>query len=334
MQKFYKHRVRPISFTNRQYSKTLWGIEFRCPLINSAGMFKDAQGYDMMANQGAGGYIGGTSTFNPRAGNTKLAVKHPFLSLAEAEVSLNFLGLPNLGDIVLSKKIITNNKIKGCPIGWSLMRSPDYSIEDGMEKLVESLWLYHNKMEIDFIEINESCPNVNHITSNISNDLSILENRLRYIAKHFLSKRKRHLPVVLKLADNLYNNQVRAILDTMFECKFDGVNFVNTSTNYSKINIADFYERRLFDYYTNNIGGGVGGKFLKHISFDLCVAAIKYRELVNPGYEFHVIRTGGISKLEDILASNSAGISLNQWYTGYFENYTKYGDQVYAKIFS
>ena len=40
-----------------------------------------------------------------------------------------------------------------------------------------------------------------------------------------------------------------------------------------------------------------------------------------------------IETLKDIQESEKAGISLNQWYTGYFENFAKHGHDVYDKLF-
>ena len=62
----------------------------------------------------------------------------------------------------------------------------------------------------------------------------------------------------------------------------------------------------------------------------LSAAAVNYLELVKPGYEFHVIRSGGINSIQDIIDSNNAGVSLNQWYSGYFENYITYGNKLYT----
>ena len=55
----------------KELSKELWGICFRTPIMNSAGMFKNGECYEMVAKQGAGAYLGGTGTWNSRRGNEK-----------------------------------------------------------------------------------------------------------------------------------------------------------------------------------------------------------------------------------------------------------------------
>jgi dihydroorotate dehydrogenase len=331
MHKFYSHKIdKQISINFKP--RTLWGIKFNLPLLNAAGMFKNGEGYNLVAKQGAGGYIGGTSTYNPRIGNIKLNIKHPFVSLPEAHTSLNFLGLPNCGDEYLSKQIITTEKLLGCPLGWSVMRSPDYAIDVAIDNLLKSLWLYHDNPEIDFIEINESCPNIQYLTSD--KPLDVLKNRLEYIAHNFLSQRKRHLPVIVKFSNDITINQIPQLVNMILECKFDGINLGNTSTDYTNKNIVNNGELKLYNYFTQNIGGGIGGRLLKQNSLYLCDKVITYLSKNKPDYEFHIIRTGGIDTLQDILDSDNAGVSLNQWYTGYFDNYIKYGDNLYAQIFN
>ena len=326
MQQYYKSTVKTVFKADNKWKRTLWGFNFPVPLMNSAGMFKYGEGYDVVYAQGAGGYIGGTSTFNPREGNTIQDVKLPFITLPESNVSINSLGLPNLGDDELSKKSITYNKF--IPLGWSLMRSPDYEEQQGLENLVKSLWKYHDNHQIDFLEINESCPNIKVSAGNIN-------ARLEYIANNFLRMRKRHLPVVIKLSNDTTINVLKNILDTLFKFGYDGINLGNTSTDYpqARLRIAK-PELKLFDSYTANFAGGMGGNILKHKSFNLCEAAVKYRNEVNPGYEFHIIRSGGIECLADIMDSDTIGVSLNQWYTGYFTNYINLGNQVYKEFFN
>jgi dihydroorotate dehydrogenase len=317
--------------------QTLWGLQFRIPLMNAAGMFKNGEGYDIVASQRAGGYIGGTSTYNPRCGNTKHSIKLPFLSLVPADTTLNYLGLPNLGDEILAKHLITTNKIIGCPIGWSVMRSPDYPIDIAMEYLIKSLWLYHDNPQIDFIEINESCPNIgiNHNVDSVNNSgiKSSVTLRLLYIAQEFLSKRKRKLPVIVKFSNDLAISELPELLKVLIDNQYDGINLGNTSTNYSEIRPQlDKEMQKLFDYFTVNFGGGVGGRTLKAKSLLLCGQAVRLVTQLKPKYEFHVIRTGGIESLHDIKLSNDIGVALNQWYSGYFTNYAIFGDDLYVQL--
>jgi len=63
----------------KELSRELWGIKFRSPIMNAAGIFKNGECYEMVARQGAGAYLGGTGTWNPRRGNEKEDIYLPFV---------------------------------------------------------------------------------------------------------------------------------------------------------------------------------------------------------------------------------------------------------------
>lgn len=309
-------------------SVSAWGLNFRSSLMNSAGMFKNGEGYDTVAKLGAGGYIGGTSTVNPRIGNAKNGVTLPFITFPKSKVAINWLGLPNLGDDVLSEKIISTNKVADCPIGWSVMRSPDFPEADGLQLLIRSLWKYHNNLQIDFLEINESCPN-------IKNGGGSIFPRLKIISQEFIAKKERRLPVIIKLSNDITIESLSQLLPEIISLGFDGINLGNTSTAYKVIRpqICD-NDKMLFDYFTCEFGGGISGAVLKQKSLELCAVSAEIIEKLKPDHEFHIIRSGGISSSDDIKESIAHGVTLNQWYTGFFECFNNYSDKVYQKIYN
>ncbi|MEK6852381.1 MAG: hypothetical protein AABX59_00735 [Nanoarchaeota archaeon] len=315
-------------------SRTLWGIKFRSPIMNSAGMFKNGECYEMIARQGAAAYLGGTGTWNLRKGNEKDGIYLPFVPYPRSHSASNWLGLLNDGDIQNSRQAARMERINDCPVGWSVMGSPDFSVEDKLLYLVKGMQMYEGA-GVDFLEINESCPNTAHGKPQ-DDDLA---NRLRYVKEHFLDRRQRTIPVIVKFSNDTELEQLPALLDLLFEQGYDGVNFGNTSTNYAKRReLIHEKERRFYDFFTRSkefgVGGGVSGRPLKESSLELASTAVQYVRGGGPPQEFHVIRTGGIESIEDIKISESAGISLNQWYTGYFENFAEHGHDVYRRIFN
>ncbi len=310
--------------------KILWGIHFRTPLMNAAGMFKNGECYKLVASQGAGAYLGGTGTWNSRVGNQKNGIYLPFTPYPKSHAASNWLGLPNDGDVVNSTRASKLQRTYGTPIGWSVMGSPDLQGQEKLDSLVAGMNLYA-KAGVDFLEMNESCPNTAHGKPQ-DDDLA---KRLNYVQNKFLSQRTRKLPTIVKFSNDTSVSQIPIILDLLFEKGFDGVNFGNTSTNYqqrrSKI---DPLEHKLFDYYTKTFGGGISGKPLRESSLELAARAVEYHRAGPPSQEFHVIRTGGIETPQDIEESARAGIPLNQWFTGYFENLAQHGDSLYRKILS
>jgi dihydroorotate dehydrogenase len=89
-----------------------------------------------------------------------------------------------------------------------------------------------------------------------------------------------------------------------------------------------------FDFFTKSFGGGLSGRLLKENSLQLASHASAYLKSKDLSREFHVIRTGGIETKEDLLQSQAAGILLNQWFTGYFDQFAHFGHDVYKHILS
>ena len=322
--------------------RTLWGIKFRAPLFNAAGMFKNGESYDVVAAQGAGAYLGGTGTYNPRIGNEKNGIRLPFAPYPLSGSASNWLGIPNDGDEINSERArkIVGRKVDGCPVGWSVMPSPDLQPKEKLKRLVDSAFLYENA-GVYFLEINESCPN----TGEGKPQYNELASRLRYLKENFLDQRSRRLPVIPKFSNDTDTSQVGDLVDLLIELDFDGVNFGNTSTQYSRRReMIDERERHLYDYFTTDkafgVGGGVSGRPLKQSSLSLCRRAVNHLDHVKPSKEFHVIRTGGIEGWHDITASNPSSINpsnyfveLHQWFSGYFENFAQHGHGLYKHVF-
>ena len=323
-------------------TRTLWGIKFRSPIMNAAGMFKNGECYGMVQMQGAGGYLGGTGTWNDREGNTwkrkvmkdgeeKVVEKIylPFVPYPRSHSASNFLGLPNDGDDVNSERAEMIQKADGCPVGWSVMGSPDLQGEEKLQRQVEGMAFYE-RAGADFLEMNESCPNTAHGKPQ-DDDFA---NRLRYVKENFLDRRTRRLPVIVKFSNDTDVEQIPALMYLMFSLGYDGVNFGNTSIQYGKRRDAIHpEEKELYDFFTSFIGGGVSGRPLKESSLELASCAVEYARAGPPPQEFHVIRTGGIETWDDIQDSERAGVSLNQWFTGYFEGFEKYSHDVYKRLY-
>lgn len=316
-------------------TRTLWGIHFRSPIMNAAGMFKNGECSEMVARQGAAAYLGGTGTLDFRRGNDRDGIYLPFVPYPRSHAASNWLGLPNEGDRVNAEKAVQLEKIGGCPIGWSVMGSPYYEGVEKLRRFVEGMKRYE-AAGVDFLEINESCPNCLHGKPK-DDDLA---NRLSYVKEHFLDKRALRIPVIVKFSNDTEMEQVPALLDLLFTLGYDGINFGNTSTDYPKRRkYIDKRERKIYDCFTTDkkvfgVGGGVSGRPLKESSLELAARAVEYVKAGRPSQEFHVMRTGGIETLKDIKASERAGIALNQWFTGYFENFAKHGHDVYKNLFS
>ena len=309
----------------------LWDIEFGAKLFNAAGMFKHGKGYELCVMQKAGAFLAGTTTATIRTGNIKSGIIHPFAAFPTAGCAINWMGLPNPGHEAIAKRLAQIDKVSGCPVGASVSASPDQTGLEALNSLVAGMRTFE-KAKVDFLELNESCPNVSHeCSAELINGLDkSLVNRLEFISSEFLKKRKRKLLEVVKfLVDTCFENLPELML-LILEFGFDGVNFGNTSTDYNNIiQYLNPSEKKLFDYFSRNFGGGASGNPIKYKSLTLASLASEYVRNHPHTQEFHIIRTGGVESETDLIESEKRGISLNQWFTGYFDSFSKFGHNVY-----
>jgi dihydroorotate dehydrogenase len=314
----------------------LWDIDFYSPIINAAGMFKNGEGYKTAYYQGAGAYLCGTVTPSARIGNNKDGVKHPFLSYPKSASASNWMGLPNIGAEALAKKVSKIEKKKFCPIGVSVSKDPESNGDEAIENFIESLKMF-DLAGADFIEINESCPNVEHdfeIDENTGLDNALI-NRLEIISEKFLKKINRKLPLIVKFSNDTNVRLAPKIIDILVDLGFDGANFGNTSTDYDylrqRINPVDL---KAFDLFISKFGGGVSGRALKQKSGQLALSSINRLKEIELKKEFHIIRTGGVETADDVMESIRCGVSLCQWFTGYFEAFANDGHNLYRNMFA
>ena len=310
-------------------ARMLWGITFLSPIMNAAGMWKDGQGYEIVAAQGPAAFHQGTTTWLGRRGNKKKNIYLPFVPYPNSGAASNWLGLPGAPDASVAARTQGRARMNSVPVGHSLMASPDLNGQEKLERLVDGMRLY-NDAGVDFLEINESCPNTAHGRPQDDD----LYNRLKFVKERFLDRRERRIPVIVKFSTDTPVAQVPQLLDLLFELGFDGANFGNTSTDYAKRRKAiSAREHALFDYFTSTFGGGVSGRPLKESSLELCSRAVEYLRRGPPSQEFHVIRTGGIEGAEDIRESERIGVQLSQWFTGYWQLFARHGHHVYAELY-
>lgn len=311
-----------------------WDLTFRSPIWNAAGMFKYGEGYEVVSRQGAGGYVAGTTTSRPRTGNEKSGVRWPTVSYARSHSASNWMGLPNEGHAVVAKRLAALTKTAGTPIGASVSSEPLLEESTAIAELIEGMQMYA-QAGVDYLELNESCPNVpgghgGHGGPSLDDGLIA---RLERVSSHFLKKRMRRLPVVVKFSVDTNPKQLDDLIRMLVALDYDGIILGNTSTQYAHhrhgIHTQD---RPLYDTFTSQFGGGLSGQILREDSLELATRAQEIVSQIKPSHEFHVIRCGGISSAEDLKASARHGVVLNQWYTGYYERFGVDGHDVYQKL--
>ena len=349
-------------------ARTLWGLRFRTPLGNAAGMFKRGEGYELSWRQGAGYWLAGTTTARLRTGNRGGGANRPFAPYPRSGAASNWLGLPNPGHEAVAariERIVREERRDGCPVGASLAAvadsgggsssqvaagsgqgdagprpasDPGAAQDEALAGLIEGLHLYE-RAGAEFLEVNESCPNTGEASPEDDRaGWQALHRRLERVAEEFLGRRRRPLPVIVKVSVDTAPERLPELVDTLIELGFDGIDLGNTSTAYRALRpeIAG-PERRLYDHFTGRFGGGVSGRPLKERSLALVRAASHHlaRRRAEDGgrREFHVVRTGGIETAADLAASEGAGAPLSGWFTGYFEAFARRGHDLYRAVY-
>jgi len=307
-------------------------------------MFKNGQGYELSWRQGAGYWLAGTTTARPRSGNRGHGVSQPFAPYPRSGAASNWLGLPNDGDEAVAARLARLERRDGCPVGASTAAVPcpgggsggrggRTAGEDDISLLIRGLALY-DQAGVDFLEVNESCPNTGAPDESREEQWAGLGSRLERIADGFLRRRRRPLPVIVKVSVDTDPALVPELLDRLVGLGFDGVDFGNTSTDYAALREAVAPpERRLYDLFTARFGGGVSGRPLRQRSLALVRAAAAHLADRPPAREFHVVRTGGVETGADLAASQAAGAPLSGWFTGYFEAFARHGLGVYRAVY-
>lgn len=312
---------------------TAMGLTFRMPLWNAAGMFKSGEAYDVVSAQGAGAYVAGTTTSRVRAGNIRDGVKWPAVPYAHSHASSNWMGLPNLGHRAVASRLANLERVVGCPIGASVSAEPGLDADVAVAELIEGMQQYVDA-GVDYIELNESCPNVPGHAHREALDADLLR-RLDMIASRVLAQRTRLLPVVVKFSNDTSVEQLPSVVQALHERGFNGIIVGNTSTRYKEhVELIDPRDRALYEHFTSTYGGGISGAPLRADSLALCGVAIAARDACGAGAAFEVIRCGGVAGAEDLAASARIGVRLNQWYVGYFEAFGRAGHRVYRDVVS
>lgn len=328
----FAHDVPSRSFVPpAEYAVTAWGMRFQLPVWNAAGMFKSGAGYAMAAAEGAGAFVAGTSTSRPRRGNIDGRIVGPSTQYPFSHSASNWMGLPNAGHAAVAQKLAKEKRIDGCPMGISVGAEPGLDDAIAVPELIEGMRRFDD-VGVDYIELNESCPNVQGHAQHSALDEALLR-RLDAVAATFLQQRKRRLPVVVKLSTDTAHEQIPALVAALVERGFDGMILGNTSTRYADLRPrVHEKDRSMFDYFTTRYGGGISGALLTAASLSSCAVAVNAVQALAPSHEFHVIRCGGVMTPADIEASRRIGVLLNQWYVGFFEGFAQHGHDVYRVL--
>ncbi len=271
----------------------LMGLKFRNRVGIAAGLDKNAICIDALSALGAGHVEIGTVTPRPQEGNAKPRV----FRLLEAQALINRMGFPNEGmDAVLPRLAARKHQaICGANIGKNASTPLEQATDDYL-KCMRVL-----APQADYITINVSSPNTLGLRNLQATDylrpmlVALLEERVR-----LLPTLGRGLPLLVKIAPDLSDDDLYSMADLFLELRIDGV--VATNTTLSRPSgLGSLAEQ----------AGGLSGRPVHALSL---ATVSKLRQRLGAG--FPIIGVGGISSAEHARAMRQAGADLVQIYTG------------------
>jgi len=292
-----------------------FGLKFRNPVGLAAGYDKDGIAVRGLAALGFGHVEIGTVTPRPQPGNPSPRV----FRLVEDQAVINRMGFPSRGTeyvqiqlnpalagglweavsgiplTKLRKKTKPWQTILGVNLGKNKNTSNDQAVFDYLSLLQNYAPL------ADYLTINVSSPNTVGLRSLQARDalqeLLFHLNEQRNLEQVRLNKR---LPLLVKLAPDLSNQELEDAVGVIIDTGMDGV--VATNTTLAREGLRS--ENRIE-------AGGLSGKPLTGLSDQVLARVVKLVDGAIP-----VVGVGGIMNADDALRKMDIGASLVQVYTG------------------
>ena len=264
-------------------SKTL-GMQFRNPLGLAAGMDKKAEAMKGWETLGFGFIEVGGITEHEQTGNPKPRM---FRS-SKHKALVNRMGFNNPGSVKMASHL-SKTKKPGVPLFLNVGKSKITSLEDAhldYAKTVERCEQY-----VDGFVINVSSPN----TPNLR-ELQKDEDLARIIEAVQIHSRQK--PVLVKIAPDLEDVQIKSIVDTARGLGCAGI--VATNTTISRPDEDGIMLQK----------GGLSGQPLKSRSTEVIRLIADYTN-----GEWPIIGVGGISNADDAWEKITNGASLVQVYS-------------------
>lgn len=269
------------------------GLDFKHPIGLAAGLDKDARALPTLAAFGFSAVELGTVTPKPQAGNDKPRM----FRLLEDEALINRMGFNSSG----LEKFLGNLPKQEVPavVGINVGKNAVTAIEDAHYDYVSALQRVYS--HADYITINISSPNTKSLRD-LQNE-EYLDNLLIQIgvARVKCEKvHKRHVPIALKVAPDLHDDEIETIADLLLSHQFDGLIASNTTVSRPASLRSKYAEE----------GGGLSGAPVRDLATD---TIRKFYRLLQG--QVQIIGVGGIASAEDAWDKLLAGADMLQIYT-------------------
>ncbi|WP_019671926.1 quinone-dependent dihydroorotate dehydrogenase [Psychrobacter lutiphocae] len=290
------HKAHALGFIYSQQSlpTQCMGIQFSNPVGLAAGLDKNGDYIDALAELGFGYLEIGTVTPKPQAGNDKPRL----FRIKEAGAIINRMGFNNLGveHLVNNVKKCKYQGVIGINIGKNAVTPVENAANDYIYCL-ERVYPYAS-----YITINISSPNTKNLRDLQSGDaLTELLDAIKTRHNQLATEYGFYVPMVLKVAPDLTTEQVDYIAQQLIDFDIDGL--IATNTTLSRTGVEDL---RYGDE-----AGGLSGRPVGHLSNQIIEQFAERLEGKLP-----IIGVGGIDSSDKAVRKIKAGAQMIQLYSG------------------
>jgi dihydroorotate dehydrogenase len=283
---------------------TAFGLTFPTPFGLAAGFDKEGLGINALANLGFGHVEVGTITGQSQPGNPQPRL----FRLVEDRAVVNRMGFNNDGAAAVAPRLA--KALAELGKSYSTVR-PIVGVNIGKTKLVE----LEDALEDYLISARTLAPSADYMVVNVSSPntpgLRLLQNvetlrpLLAGVREAADAAAGRHVPLLVKIAPDLSDEDVAEVADLALEMKLDGI--IATNTTISREGLASPAAM-----VAEQGAGGLSGAPLKARSL-----AVLRQLKAAVGDELTLISVGGVETGAEVQERLDAGATLVQGYTAF-----------------
>lgn len=274
---------------------TVAGIRFPHPVGLAAGLDKNGECVDAFLDMGFGFVEVGTVTPRPQAGNPKPRL----FRIPEKKAVINRMGFNNKGveSLVSHVSAAKNSGVVGINVGKNKDTPEDKALDDYLYCVNKA---YNH---CDYLAVNISSPNTPGLRNlQYGEALDALLAGLKAAQETLSQAHSKYVPIFVKIAPDLTDDEIGSIAKSLVEAKMDGV--ISTNTTLSRDTVKGFK-------YAEE-AGGLSGAVLKELSLSVTQKLCHAIDGAMP-----VIGVGGIDSPQAAKDMLNAGASLVQLYTSF-----------------
>lgn len=274
---------------------TVMGLTFANPVGLAAGLDKNGDAIDGFAQLGFGFVEIGTVTPRPQPGNPKPRL----FRLPQAQAIINRMGFNNHGVDHLVERVRAA-RYRGV-LGINIGKNVDTPVERAVDDYLACLDKVYDLA--GYVTVNVSSPNTPGLRNlQFGDSLKRLLEALGERQRHLAQRYGRHVPLAIKIAPDMSDEETVEVARALLECGMDGV--IATNTTLGREGVEGLLH--------GDEAGGLSGAPVRAKSTH--TVRVLAGEL---GGRLPIIAAGGITEGAHAAEKIAAGASLVQVYSGF-----------------